>query len=179
MLKINTMKIIKKLAVLSLVFMMFACKSDDEGNQFLLSYENMTGIYDLVWFNGVVETTVEVEGIPVTAVTTVVGDTFQVDTMFNQNGTYSIEGEYRTTTTTTVGDDTETDTEIIVVDDTGTYQIDANDQTVTIMSDLDDFEGTFDVTLFNENEVRLVKEESYIEDDATIDSIFELRFVRQ
>ncbi len=173
------MRILRKLFVFSFIFLLFACKSDDDGNQFLLNYENLSGLYDLVYFNGNIETTVEIQGIPVTAVTTIVGDTFQVDANFNQNGTYSIEGEYRLTITTTAGGNTETDTEIVVVDDTGSYSINANAETVTITSDLDEFNGTFDVTLFNETQLRLVQEESTVVDGATIDSIIELRFVRQ
>ena len=173
------MKTLRKLLVVSIIFLLFACKSDDDGDQYLLSYENLAGLYDMVLFNGNIETTVEIQGIPVTAVTTIVGDTFQVDADFKQNGTYTIEGEYRVTITTTAGGNTETDTEIIVINDTGTYSINANDQTVTITSDLDDFDGTFDVTLFNETQLRLVQEESTVVDGATVDSIIEIRFVRQ
>ena len=173
------MKVYRKLIVFSFILLLFACKSDDDGDQFLLTYANLSGVYDMVHFSGNIETTVEIQGIPVTAVTTIVGDTFQVDATFNQNGTYSIEGEYRVTITTTAGGNTETDTEIVVVDDSGTYQIDANDQTITITSDVDEFNGTFDITLFNQTQLRIVKEESSIIDGSTVDSIIELRFVRQ
>ena len=175
------MRVLKKLIVFSFIFILFACKSDDDdGNQFILSYENIAGVYDLVHFSGTIETMIDVEGILVPAVITIVGDTFQVDAMFNQNRTYSIEGEYRTVTTVTVGGISETNSEIVIVNDTGSFQIDANEQTITISSDLDDdFGGTFDVTLFNETEIRLVQEETNIENDITIDSIFELRFIRQ
>ena len=169
----------RKLFIISFVFLIFACKSDDEGNQYLLSYENVAGLYNLVYLNGNIDTTVEVQGIPVTAVTTIVGDTFQVDATFNQNGTYSLEGEYRVTITTTAGGNTETDTEIVVIDDTGTYQIDANEQMITITSNLEEFDGSFDVTLFNETQLRMVQEESTEADGAQIDSIIEMRFVRQ
>jgi hypothetical protein len=177
--KLKPMRILKKIFLFSFIFLMFACKSDDEGNQFLLSYENLAGLYDLVYLNGNIETTIEIQGIPVTAVTIIEGSTFQVDATFNQNGTYSLEGEYLVTITTTAGGSTETDSEIIVVDDTGTFQIDANEQTITITSSVDELDGTFDVTLFNENQLRLVQEESYTEGDASIDSIIEVRFVRQ
>jgi len=173
------MKILRKLFVFSFIILLFACKSDDEGNQFLLNYANLAGLYNMVYFNGNIETTVEIQGIPVTAVTTIEGDTFQVDADFNQNGSYSIDGEYRVTITTTAGGNTEIDTEIVVVDDTGTYSINANEETVTITSDLDEFNGTFDVTLFNETQLRLVQEESMMVEGAQVDSIIELRFVRQ
>ena len=174
------MKIFKKIFLLSFIFLAFACKSDDDGNQFLLNNENLAGSHDLVYFNGNIETTIEIQGIPVTAITTIEGDTFQVVAIFNQDGTYSIDGQYRLTITTTAGGNTETDTEIIDIDNgTGTYQIDADEQTITIASDLDEFNGTFDVTLFNETQVRLVQEESSIVEGASVDSIIEIRFVRQ
>jgi hypothetical protein len=173
------MKYIKKLFLFSFIFLIFACNSDDDGNQFLLNNENIAGLYDMVFFNGNIETTVEIQGIPVTAVTTIVGDTFQVDVNFTQNGTYSIEGEYRITTTTTAGGNTETDTEIVLVNDAGTYQTDANEQTITLTSNFDEFDGIFDVTLFNETQVRMVQEESTVVDGADVDSIIELRLVRQ
>ncbi len=173
------MKLLRPLFACIMIVSLFSCKSDDDNNQFILTYENLAGLYDLVLLNGTIETTVDVEGIPVTAVTTIVGDTFQIETTFNQNGTYHIEGEYRVTVTVTVAGTTETNTEIIVLNENGTYQIDTNAQTVTISGFGDLLDGTFEVTLFNENEIRLFQEKSTIEDGVVTDSVFELRFTRQ
>jgi len=174
------MRLLKKLVVFSFIILMFACKSDDEGNQFVLNYENLAGLYELVSFIGSTETMIDVGGVLLPAVITVEGDTFQVDAMFNQNGTYSITGEYRIVTTVTVGGQSVTDPEIINVDDAGTFIINANEQTITIMSNnQDEIDGTFDVTLFNENEIRLFQEETITIDGITSDTILEMRFIRQ
>ncbi|QIE60068.1 hypothetical protein G5B37_10985 [Rasiella rasia] len=163
------------LAVATLI----GCKKDDDNdNTFLLSNSNFAGMYDLTLFNGEIETTTEFKGVPITAVTTIVGDTFQVIFDVNDNGTLTVDGQYRVTTSVTVAGQTETDTEIVDIDnDSGTYVVNANAQTISF-ADLDGVDTTFDVTLFNENEVRLVSTETTTSPDSSTVTTLEIRLVR-
>ncbi|MBX2828106.1 MAG: hypothetical protein KTR22_08080 [Flavobacteriaceae bacterium] len=170
----------KLLFILAITLTVVSCKKDDDGDStFLLSNENIAGTYDMTYFTVDIVTTTEVQGIPVTANTDIVGDTFQVVLVMNENGSLTIEGEYRVTTTVEVGGVSETDTEILVLDDSGTYSIDANNQTITI-SGLDGFEvGTYEVTQFTQSEIRMVEMLTEETQTESSDITTEMRFVRQ
>jgi hypothetical protein len=157
-----------------------SCKSDDDGVvAFTLSNTNIAGTHALNFFLVNLDQSLEFNGIPVTSNTSIVGDTFQVTAVFGDNGTYTISGQYRIVATVTVGGISETDTEIIVLDDSGTYQINTTDQTIT-MSGLNELgDGVFDVELFNETEFRLTQTISETTPDITSTTTTELRFVRE
>ena len=173
----------KNLKIIAIAFLavttLFACKKDDDNdNSFLLSNTNLAGTHDLTLFAGTIETTTEFKGVPITANTTVVGDTFQVVFNIADNGTYTVDGQYRLTTSVTVAGQTETDTEIIDIDnESGTYNIDANAQTVTFAG-VDGIDTTFDVTLFTENEIRLVSMETETSPTITSNTTLEIRLLR-
>ncbi|NNM22980.1 MAG: hypothetical protein HKO54_05455 [Flavobacteriaceae bacterium] len=176
------MKPIKNLLILIIAIpMLLACKKDDNGGEsaFLLSKANIAGSHDLTYLTSNIEQTFEVNGIPVNSTTTIVGDTFQVVVVFSEDGTYAAEGQYRITTTITVAGMTETDTEIIVLDETGTFQLDANTQTITFDGGSEFGDGTFEFALFNENEMRITQSLAIDENGATGDAETEVRFVRQ
>ncbi len=173
------MNIKKLLFILTITLVAVSCKNDDDGgNAFLLSNENIAGTYNMTFFVIDIVTTTEVQGIPVTANTDVVGDTFQVILVMNENGTYNISGEYRITTTVEVAGQTETDTEILVIDEDGTFTLDANAQTLTLDGGVEFEAGTFDITLFNQNEFRMVQMRSEDTPTTTTDITTEMRFVR-
>ena len=169
------------LLIFLLVTSLLSCKKDDNGNVtvFLLNNENLAGTHALTFLSVVIDQTFEINGIPVTSHTTVVGDTFQVLFIFAANGTFTAEGEFRVTITTTVAGQSETETEIIVLDENGTYQLNTNAQTITIDGGGEFGNGTFDVVLFNETEFRITQELSEDNNNIITDTQSELRFVRQ
>ncbi len=164
-----------------MVISVASCKKDDDGSVtvFLLNNENLAGTHALTFQSVVIDQTFEINGIPVTSHTTVVGDTFQVLFVFAVNGTFTSEGEFRVTITTTVAGQTEIQTEIIVLDENGTYQLNANAQTITIDGGGEFGNGTFDVILFNETEFRITQQLSDDTNNVITDTTSELRFVRQ
>jgi len=174
------MKLSKIFLVLTLALAIVSCKNDDDGVvQFSLTNANLAGMHDLTFFELNADGTADVGGIPVPVNLTAVGDTFQVVFDFNENGTYTAQGQYRVVTTISVAGVSETDEEIFVLDETGTYNTNANNQTLTISGDGNLGEGVFNVTLFNETELRMTQDISREIQGATVDGIVELRFVRQ
>jgi len=169
------------LLIFLLATSLLSCKKDDDANitVFLLSNKNLAGTHALTFLSVVIDQTFDINGIPVTSQTTVVGDTFQVLFIFAENGTYTAEGEFRITVTTTVLGETRTETEIIVLDENGTYQLNANAQTITIDGGGEYSNGTFDVVLFNETEFRITQELTDDSNNIITDTQSELRFVRQ
>ena len=166
------------LLVLLVATTFIGCKSDDDNNSFLLNAENIAGTYGISLLESSTNTTAEIAGIPVTATATVVGDTFQVDVTFNADGTYVAEGQYRITTTVTADGMTETDTEIIVLDETGSYTVNANNETISFDASTDFPSGVFNVTTFTENQLTLEQEFSQTEQGITIEGNSILRLVR-
>jgi len=156
-----------------------SCKSDDDGdsNAYLLTNANLAGNYNITMLTFNIDQVFEFNGVPVTSNTTGVGDTFQVDFVFNENGTYTAQGQYRIVTNITVGGNTETDSEIIVLNENGSFQLNANNEKITFDGDFAD--GTFDVSLFNQNEIRLTQTTSEVTSDGSIDTQAEIRMVRQ
>ncbi len=174
------MKILKYLLVLVLIVTLASCKSDDDSDPpYLLIYENFAGIHELNFLLANVQTTVVIEGLPITVTSIAEGSVFQIESLFNQNGTYTLEGQFLLTTTTTGGGTSETVEEIIVLDENGNYQLNDTAKTINLTSSNDLLNGTFDVTLFTETEVRMKKEDTSVEGDMTTESEIEIRFIRQ
>jgi len=170
------MKIIKYLFVLIVIVSLASCKSDDDNDTpYLLINENFSGLYNLNFLVANVETTVIIGGNPVVVPSTSEGSVFQVDTSFNLNGTYSLGGQFLLTTTITGSGATN---EIIDLDENGSYQLNDTAKTITITSNEEFLNGTFDVTLFNENELRIKSEKTTTDGDVTTESVIEIRFTR-
>ena len=156
------MKTLKFILFTLIATTILSCSDNSTEPAFILSNESLAGDYDIAVLNIDIETTAEVAGVAVTiSNTAIVGDTFQVDVIINANGTYSASGQYRVVSTVTpVGTAPITDTEIIVFSDSGSYSINAVDDTITFMPvvyPLSDafLAGTFNVTVFNETSVTL------------------------
>lgn len=174
------MKPINFLVLLFLSISLVACSnSDDDGEApFVLNLSNLAGTYGLNFFEVDLRQTIEFQGIPITSVTDIVGDTFQVELILNQNGSYAIEGEYRITATTTVAGETETETEIVTVDDSGNFTLDNDQQTLTIDSSNPLLDGIYQISLFNETQLNLTQEISLEEDGITSELTGEQRYNR-
>ena len=175
------MKLSKILLILLLAVTVVGCnKKDDNGDGgFTLSLANLAGTYDLTFLNVSIISVQEVAGIPVTSTVTAVGSVFDVEVVFTENGTYTAEGTYLLTTTVIVGGQTETDEEIFVIDEIGTYTLDVNSETIQMSGAGELANGTLDVSLFNETELRLTQEEAIDSDEIMSDIMSEYRFVRQ
>ncbi len=187
------MKTVKNILIAFMaVATLVACKSDDDNAEaaFVLTNANLAGDYDLSFLTVNAEVTQSIAGVPVTAVVNGQGDTFQATANFTNNGTFVLDGQFRINTTVTVGGGT-TSTPVIVdlENESGTYTIGGNADTIvfTGIGDvqvnptvaIDVFNGAWDVTLFNENEIRLQKMENTTIDGIDTVANVEIRLMRQ
>tara|TARA_R110000772_G_scaffold179310_1_gene290675 strand:- start:536 stop:1060 length:525 start_codon:yes stop_codon:yes gene_type:complete len=174
------MKFSKILLLLVIAISIVSCKSDDDApGAFILSNGNLAGTHDLTYFTSNLVITGDVGGQTITVTTNTVADTYQVEVVFTEAGTYTIDGEFRTTTTSSLG--TPPQVEIVVVNETGTYQVNAAAQTIVFIqtgSTLGDSDINT-VTLFNETDLRVTYEDTYTVDGDEISEMTELRFVKQ
>jgi hypothetical protein len=169
----------KILFLLVIAVSVVSCSSDDDTVPFNLSNTNIAGTHALTFFTVSVDQSVEVNGMPETTNTSIIGDTFEVTAVFGDDGTYTIAGQYNIVSTTTVGGISTIDEDTVVLDEIGSYEIDAVEQTISL-SGLSNFgDDTFEVTLFNETEFRLSQETIATSPDLTFATSSELRFVRQ
>lgn len=158
-----------------------ACKSDDDGAaQFLLTTDNVAGTHQITFYESYEEDTFIINNIPLVSTITTIGDTFQITLKLNTDLTYTLNGQYRITETTIVGGETLIDTEILVLNETGTFAVDANDLTMTLTSGLGGDSQTWDVTLFNETQMNLTYlETGNLDNDGTYEYTEEIRFIRE
>ncbi len=175
------MKLSKILLILFVSVSVLSCKKDDDSKtSYTLNNANLAGDYDITYLKADVDQVVEINGVPVTSTIRAVGSVFQATVSFTENGTYTASGNYLLTTTVTAGGNSETDEEIITLDDSGTYSVDANSETISLSGATDIGDGTYEVTLFNEDEIRFVLEDSYSDTDGnTTDIRSEYRFRRK
>ena len=169
------MKFLKILFVLFVLISITSCSSDDEVIQYDFNNANLSsGSFDLNYLSNYTTATVDINGLEIISEFSATGETFQFTVTFFENGTYIADGQYVVIETTRVaGQITEEDTYIEDVDnEEGTYV--TNDGTMQLVMDGD----IFDVTLFNANELRLVQNDTYTEDDVDFVVTGELRMIR-
>ena len=169
------MKFLKILFVLFVLISITSCSSDDEVIQYDFNNANLSsGSFDLNYLSSYTTATVDINGLEIISEFAATGETFQFTITFFENGTYIADGQYVVNETITVsGQITEEDTYIEDVDnEEGTYV--TNDGTMQLVMDGD----IFDVTLFNANELRLVQNDTYTEDDVDFVVTGELRMIR-
>ena len=155
------MKIFKLTLIAFITTTILSCSDNSNDPELDLTNESLAGNYNITILNIDIESSAEVAGVPVTiSNTTIDGDTFQVDVVFNTNGTYTAGGQYRVTSTVTpVATPPVTNTEIIVFDDSGSYSINSDENTITFMiQDQALLSGTFNVSDFNENSISLTQQ---------------------
>jgi len=156
--KIAPMKIFKFTLIALITTAILSCSDNSNDPELDLTNESLAGNYNITILNIDIESSAEVAGVPVTiSNTTIDGDTFQVDVVFNTNGTYTAGGQYRVTSTVTpVATAPVTNTEIIVFNNSGSYSINTDENTITFMvQDQALLSGTFNVADFNENSISL------------------------
>ena len=155
------MKIFKFTLIAFITTTILSCSDNSNDPELDLTNESLAGNYNITILNIDIESSAEVAGVPVTiSNTTIDGDTFQVDVVFNTNGTYTAGGQYRVTSTVTpVATPPVTNTEIIVFDDSGSYSINSDENAITFMiQDQALLSGTFNVSDFNENSISLTQQ---------------------
>ena len=179
------MKLFKFILILFVAVSISSCSDDSIEPTILLSNANIAGTHSINSFN--IDTKVtsktDVSGISVPfdiATSTGYGDTFQVDFELTENGDYTLIGQYRliSTITPAVGNQV-AETSILLVDDSGTYEIDTTNNTITFTSSLDAFlSGTFNVVTFNETAIVLRQEKEEVLAPITTQIKTNIRFER-
>jgi hypothetical protein len=166
------------LLIFLLATSLLSCKKDDDGNvtAFLLSNENLSGIYELIFFQSTLVETTNVNGLDIVSTTTNTGDTFEVDYTFTENGRYSAEGLFRIVFTVVVnGETTQEDAFIETISiQNASYSV-TSSSSILVLD-----EKTYEVILFNESEFRITLEEirTFSNGDTEMYNE-ELRFVRK
>ncbi|KGL62272.1 hypothetical protein [Polaribacter sp. Hel1_85] len=175
------MKFFKFILILFITVSITSCSSDSEEPTITLSNANIAGTYNIskLTINSTISTTTNGVTFDVGTID-VVGDTFQVDLVMNSNGTFTSSGAYRVITKTKLisGDQFE-DIEIINLNGSGNYTINATDSSITFSGTEDLLEGKLNVATFNETTIVLEKEEEVIEGNNTIDASGNFTLARQ
>ena len=181
------MKFSKVIIILIISVLVVNCDNDSEEPTIILSNANIAGIYSITNLN--VDTKVtsktEVGGVIIpgdVATTKSIGDTFQIDFELTENETFTAAGQYRAnkTVTSTAGNSvTVLDPLILVVDTSGSFEIDTTNNTIKFSSSVGDFiNGTFNVVTFNETSLVLYQEAEQIIDPTTTEIKTTIRFGR-
>jgi hypothetical protein len=198
------MKLLKSLFVLFVVVSLVSCSSDDsidplldtdgdgvvdiddlcpnipgtiidQGCYLLTNINLSTGpTYSTTLRNTSETQTTNVNGLEIISEITKVGGIFQLGTIFSEDGTFVINGEYLETYVITVsGIVTAEDVEIITFDNVeGIYSVNNNLMTINLDGE------TYSVTLFNESELIMTSESIYTLDDIDYVIIKDIRMIR-
>lgn len=166
--------------LLLFVFTIFtACETDDDnGNaNFEPSSESFVGVYNTTELSSTGEESFTSNGETTTFVFTEVGSDFDLVWAFNADATYSIVGSYTSTFTETENGEVDTETEVIEVDQTGTYFLNATGDMLSLTSDGEN--NTFEINAFTESVVELGFTETEEDDDFNATSSLSVRLERQ
>jgi len=168
------MKVFKHLFTLVIFVSLIACTSDDAPLYELNSINLSAGTYDVTYLTSNATQTQNVNGLDIVTEDITEGETFQLTITFRENGTYLIDGQYVVNTQRTVAGEIVSQSTYIedIDDEIGTYA--ANNSTMQLLLD----ETLFDVTLFNNNQLRLSTSNAYSEDGVDYFETSEIRMVR-
>lgn len=152
---------------------------EDDGC-YLVTNVNLDGIHNLTYLASDGTISAQVAGVTVNGTITIIGDTFQTTIEFQEDGTYSINGQYRVVSTIMLGGETIEESEILSFNnETGTYTTDSNAETITF-SGVDNFDGTWDVVTFNQGQLVITNTSNGTTDDgADVTLNSEIRLMRQ
>jgi hypothetical protein len=147
---------------------------------YLVTNVNLDGDHKLTFFESDGTISANVAGVPVTGTITVLGDTFQLNVIFDEDGTYVMNGQYRIVTTIVLGGETIEEAEILSFNnETGTYSTDANAETITFTGE-NGIDGTWNVQVFNQGQLILTNMRTETTDDnAEVNLTSEIRLMRQ
>ena len=168
------MKVFKHLFTLVIFVSLIACTSDDAPLYELNSINLSAGTYDVTYLTSNATQTQNVNGLDIVTEDITEGETFQLTITFRENGTYLVDGQYVINTQRTVAGEIVSQSTYIedIDDEIGTYA--PNNSTMQLLLD----ETLFDVTLFNNNQLRLSTSDAYTEDGVDYFETSEIRMVR-
>jgi hypothetical protein len=175
------MKLLKFILFLCVVISITSCSDDETAPNFTLSSANLVGNYEMnsLEAQGSEDATSSSGATVNLTNTSTVGDTFQLDFALNANGTYTASGQYRTVSTITPNGGTPSEeSTIIVINATGSYQLNS-DNTVTFNPQTGDFfEGIFTIKTFNETSVILGQDQEEVQGNTTFTAKVTVGFIR-
>jgi hypothetical protein len=168
------MKVFKHLFTLVIFVSLIACTSDDTPLYELNSTNLSAGSYDVTYLTSNATQTQNVNGLDIVTEDITEGETFQLTITFRENGTYLVDGQYVINTQRTVAGEIVSQSTYIedIDDEIGTYA--PNNSTMQLLLD----ETLFDVTLFNNNQLRISTSDAYTEDGVDYFETSEIRMVR-
>ena len=168
------MKVFKHLFTLVIFVSLIACTSDD-APLYELNITNLSaGSYDVTYLTSNATQTQNVNGLDIVTEDITEGETFQLTITFRENGTYLVDGQYVINTQRTVAGEIVSQSTYIedIDDEIGPYA--PNNSTMQLLLD----ETLFDVTLFNNNQLRISTSDAYTEDGVDYFETSEIRMVR-
>jgi hypothetical protein len=176
------MKLFKFIIILLISVSITNCSDDSGDAPYILSNDNIAGVYNISKFNISTKVSAVTSGIPVTiSNASSVGDTFQFNFTLNANGNYTASGKYRIVSIITpIGSAPINNDSLLNVNDSGTYKINPTNNTITFTSSTGDFlEGTLEVVTFNETTISLTQEVEEVEGPIITDIKANINFIRQ
>jgi len=179
------MKLSKVIIILIISVLVVNCDNDPKEPTIILSNTNIAGSYSITSLNTEMKVTsvTQVGGVSVpldVATASNNGDTFQIDFQLEENGSFKAIGQFRmiSKVTPTIGNP-ETETVILDIDTSGTFDLDTTNNTIQFNVSFGDFlSGTFNITTFNETVLVLYQETEETEDPITTEMETTIRFVR-
>ena len=175
------MKFLKFIFFLCVITLITSCSDDETAPKFPLSSANLVGNYEMnnLETQGSEDATSSSGDTVNLTKTSTVGDTFQLDFVLNANGTYTASGQYRTVSRITPnGGATSEESEIIVINATGSYQLNS-DNTITFNPQTGDFfEGIFTIKTFNETSVILSQDQEEVHGNTSFTAQATVGFIR-
>ena len=179
------MKLSKIIIILIISVLVINCDNDSKEPTIILSNTNIAGSYSITSLNTEMKVTsvTQVGGVSVpldVATASNNGDTFQIDFQLEENGSFKAIGQFRmiSKVTPAIGNP-ETETVILDIDTSGTFDVDTTNNTINFSSSVGDFlSGTFDIVTFNETSLVLYQEAEETEDSITTEMETSISFVR-
>lgn len=177
------MKVYKFIAILFLTFALTNCTSSDNEPVFVLSKDNLIGLYNIETLTIKTKTTTIVSNFPVIVNANAIGSLFQVDLVLKSDDTYTLKGEYVVNTTiTSPGSSPVKNEEILTIDEAGTFAIDNTDNTLIFTNQNATFlSGKLSVSGFSETKLSLaqITEETISATNTTIEIDSKISFIKQ
>lgn len=176
------MKFTKHLITTCLFISFLSCTEKKELPELPFSESNVIGEFNMLSVDEQIIATVITSDVEVEVSRTKSrADTFEINFILNDDGTYTVSGAYRKINTVTpTGQSSETTATIITLTDSGTFLVNEIENKITFTAKTKEFlDGTYLVSDFTEESFTLQKETITVQDQITATSDIEISFVRQ